>query len=75
MGRDDTLCAGEFNRLELRPGGHFMVTPATRGYACFDVTPCAKWLPFVDTYRTLCTCPSAELRLVLDAARNMRLAA
>ena len=49
-----------------------MVTPATRGYACFDVTPCSEWLPFVDTYRTICQAPEPEFKRVLEHVRDMR---
>ena len=33
------------------------------------------WLPFVDTFRTMCLAPKPELRRLLDDVRDLRLAA
>jgi hypothetical protein len=34
-----------------------------------------SWLPFLDTYRTMCLVPQPEFRRVLDEIREMRMAA
>jgi hypothetical protein len=34
-----------------------------------------SWLPFVDTYRTMCRSPEPEFKRVLEDVRDMRLAA
>jgi hypothetical protein len=33
------------------------------------------WLPFLNTYRTMCLAPAPDFRLVLDEVRYVRLAA
>jgi hypothetical protein len=33
------------------------------------------WLPFLNTYRTMCLAPSPEFRLVLQQVRDLRLVA
>ena len=33
------------------------------------------WLPFVDTYRTMCRAPEPGFKRVLEGVRDMRLAA
>jgi hypothetical protein len=33
------------------------------------------WLPFLDTYRTMCLAPQDNFRRVLEEVREMRLAA
>jgi hypothetical protein len=30
-----------------------------------------RWLPFLDTYRTMCFAPSPEFRLVLEEVRQL----
>ena len=35
----------------------------------------AFWVPFVDTYRTMCRAPEAEFKRVLEDVRDMRLTA
>lgn len=37
--------------------------------------PSAKWLPFVDAYRTMCLAPKPEFRSVLEEIREVRFAA
>jgi hypothetical protein len=34
-----------------------------------------SWLPFLDTYRTMCLAPQPDFRRVLEEVREMRLAA
>jgi hypothetical protein len=43
-----------------------------------ETTKSAKnviWLPFLDTYRTMCLAPQPHFRRVLEEVREMRLAA
>ena len=37
--------------------------------------PLGKWLPFLDTYRTMCTAPSPDFLQALDGISTLRLAA
>jgi hypothetical protein len=39
-----------------------------------EVVDC-RWLPFLDTYRTMCLAPKPEFRRVLEEIRAMRIAA
>ena len=34
-----------------------------------------RWLPFLNTYRTICMVPSPELQRLLEGVRDLRLAA
>ena len=46
-----------------------------QGPSRFQLGPCLYWLPFVDTYRTMCRSPEPEFKRVLEDVRDMRLAA
>jgi hypothetical protein len=36
---------------------------------------CARWLPFLNTYRTMCLAPQPDFRRALEDVRDMRLTA
>ncbi len=58
--------------LEMRPRGDALVTSKKQGASRFRLTPCPNWLPFVDTYRTICRAPEPEFKRVLEHVRDMR---
>ncbi len=43
-----------------------------QGTGRFRPAPCLNWLPFVDTYRTICRAPEPEFKRVLEHVRDMR---
>jgi site-specific DNA recombinase len=51
--------------IAARPGAGNMINPAKSEI----------WLPFLDTYRTFCVSPSAEMRKLLEGVRTLQLAA
>lgn len=48
-----------------------MPTADRSGHAGFELA----WLPFLNTFRTMCLAPETEFRLVIEEIRKMRLAA
>ena len=65
---------------EVRPFGTYMVPEIMvpemeKGLGHDDLTPSHFWLPFLDTYRTMCLAPQPEFRRLLEQARDLPIAA
>jgi hypothetical protein len=56
--------------------GYQAVYEGLNGLEIIDfITLLKNWLPFLDTYRTMCLTPEPQFRRVLDEIRNMKQAA
>ena len=47
--------------------------PATMAGPCSEIS--GHWLPFLDTYRTMCRAPEPAFRRILEDIRELRFAA
>jgi len=59
----------------MAPGRAVRRAQGSPDAASLDVMPREGWLPFLNTYRTMCLVPQPEFRRVLEEVREMRLAA
>ncbi len=53
----------------------YVVPKRNKGLSAKHPSPCFYWLPFVDTYRTLCLAPDPQLKRVFEEIRNFDMAA
>ena len=63
------------DRQKFPPFITLCVTEIHKGSGHLGPTPCLYWLPFLDTYRTMCLAPEPALKRLLEDVRDLRLAA
>ena len=56
------------------PRADLVLTPLQSGEASM-LTHCFSWLPFLDTYRTMCIAPSPDFLQALEGISALRVAA